>query len=560
MKVCARTAAAIMLAAGVAAGSTIQPARAERLVQLYEIARDRDPVVLAARHGATSRKYAATSSSLEYLVRAEGTYDTSTNNQRILQSDNQVFAKGHEIYGDDKFLLQAVQPIFRADLIVRAQRANLEHGHARLELDAAEQGLIARLTETYLLVLAAQDAVRFAEAEERAIGEQLRFAELRERAGTANAADVAEAGERFNQARARLIEARSTLEDRIEGVAVIVGFRPSSFPPLGERLPVLHLRDRIADIWVGAAILQNALLRAKAVDVAISAKDIDAQWTRLLPSVELRGQYDRDISGGSLFGGGSDVQVWRGFVTFRVPLWDSGVAIYATESAKERFRQTSQIYDAERRLVVRNTRKYFEAIQSTPRRIESLRKSLEYSSTALRERRARFDAGLITTIEVLDSIRNYYRGQRDLAAARYEYLIGFVKLKEAAGIISEEDVIAIDGRLVGASADMPVRLRGSTEDGKATASFPRDSWAGIVDRDAPSPVAPNGSRPPEPGALPVPKPRAARAPLPAASAPAASAYAAEAGNAGASDSLGRLTRSQAGARSPEVGAPLKLVD
>lgn len=484
MNVWGKTAVAMAAAVGGLAILTAHPAQAERLIELYEIAWDRDPVVLAARHGVTSRKKAAISSSLEYLIRAEGTYDKSTNDQRILQSDNQVFAKGKEVYGDDKFLLQAVQPIFRADLIVRAQRANLEVDRSRLELDAAEQGMISRLIETYMLVLAAHDAIRFAEAEERAIGEQLRFAESRERAGTANAADVAEAGERYNQAQARLIEARSTLEDRIEGVAQIVGFRPTNFPGLGERMPSLTLRDRVGDIWVDAAIQQNSLLRAKAVDVAIAAKDIDAQWTRMMPSLELRGQYDRDISGGSLFGGGSDVQAWRGFMTFRVPLWDSGVTIYASASAKEKFRQTSQIYDAERRLVVRNTKKYFEAIQSIPRRIDSLRKSLEYSGIALRERQGRFNAGFVTTIEVLDSIRNFYRGQRDLAAARYEYLIAFAKLKEAAGTISEQDVIAIDSRLMGGQVGGgALRMRGGTEDGTNTASAPRDSWAGIA-RDA----------------------------------------------------------------------------
>ncbi len=205
--------------------------------------------------------------------------------------------------------------------------------------------------------------------------------------------------------------------------------------------------DLVADV-------NNALHSAgidSLVDVKIADKDVDAQKVRIAPSVELRGEYNRDVSSGSLFGGGSDVGTWRGVVQLRVPLLDSGSSLYGAGSARERKHQVQSEYDADRRSIIRNAKNFLEGVITGPSRIAALQKAQAYSESALKERHGRLDAGQITTLELLDSIRNYYRVLRDLAAARYEYLNAYTKLKEAAGTLIEEDVVLIDRYLVGKS-------------------------------------------------------------------------------------------------------------
>jgi len=41
-------------------------------------------------------------------------------------------------------------------------------------------------------------------------------------------------------------------------------------------------------------------------------------------------------------------------------------------------------------------------------------------------------------------VRSRYRAERDYAAARYGYLLNFLKLKQAAGALSHADLLAIN--------------------------------------------------------------------------------------------------------------------
>ena len=53
-------------------------------------------------------------------------------------------------------------------------------------------------------------------------------------------------------------------------------------------------------------------------------------------------------------------------------------------------------------------------------------------------------AGLFTLMPVLDATRDLYFARRDYAQARYDYLLNRLRLKEAAGTLSEEDLAAIN--------------------------------------------------------------------------------------------------------------------
>jgi len=48
---------------------------------------------------------------------------------------------------------------------------------------------------------------------------------------------------------------------------------------------------------------------------------------------------------------------------------------------------------------------------------------------------------------VLDASRDLYRAKRDLASARYDYLLNLLRLKQAAGTLSENDLAQINAWL-----------------------------------------------------------------------------------------------------------------
>ncbi len=47
-------------------------------------------------------------------------------------------------------------------------------------------------------------------------------------------------------------------------------------------------------------------------------------------------------------------------------------------------------------------------------------------------------------VDVVTSERNYYRAQRDLALARYDYITNSLSLKQGATILTRQDLVRVN--------------------------------------------------------------------------------------------------------------------
>ena len=70
------------------------------------------------------------------------------------------------------------------------------------------------------------------------------------------------------------------------------------------------------------------------------------------------------------------------------------------------------------------------------------------NTTALEASETGLKVGARTAVDVLNAQRELYRAQRDYARARYDYLISVLQLKQAAGQLTETDLLQIDKLLV----------------------------------------------------------------------------------------------------------------
>ncbi len=68
-------------------------------------------------------------------------------------------------------------------------------------------------------------------------------------------------------------------------------------------------------------------------------------------------------------------------------------------------------------------------------------------ASALEAKTEGFQAGIHTSVDVLDASRDLYRTKRDYAQARYTYLLNLLKLKQAADTLAETDLAQVNGWL-----------------------------------------------------------------------------------------------------------------
>mgnify|MGYP003587740005 FL=1 len=55
-----------------------------------------------------------------------------------------------------------------------------------------------------------------------------------------------------------------------------------------------------------------------------------------------------------------------------------------------------------------------------------------------------YDVGVRINIDVLNAQSQVYQTERDLATARYQVLLGQLKLRQAAGVLTDDDLRMID--------------------------------------------------------------------------------------------------------------------
>ncbi|WP_036821201.1 TolC family protein, partial [Photobacterium sanctipauli] len=67
---------------------------------------------------------------------------------------------------------------------------------------------------------------------------------------------------------------------------------------------------------------------------------------------------------------------------------------------------------------------------------------------ALEATEAGFDVGTRTIVDVLDATRRLYDANRQLANARYDYIISQLQLKQAVGSLNEQDVLDVNAGLM----------------------------------------------------------------------------------------------------------------
>ncbi len=126
-----------------------------------------------------------------------------------------------------------------------------------MELQAALQDLIVRVTKVYLGVLAARDKLAFSKAEETAVAKHYELAAGKYRMGLTPKTDYLDAKARTAEVRANRIAAESALDGALAALREVTGKEWSSLAALRDDLPLKRPEPDDVDAWIAAAVKQN---------------------------------------------------------------------------------------------------------------------------------------------------------------------------------------------------------------------------------------------------------------------------------------------------------------
>ena len=419
---------ALALALPLAAG-------AQDLQALYEAARSYDATYLAARAQAASAEYrAAQSDALERpTATLTGSATTSHVNPPLGNSgDNNVLQAG----------VNGRYPLFNrvnVGTIAQARRALIA---AQAELEAAEQDLIVRLVQAYFDVLAAQDTLATTRASKTAIAEQLASARRNFEVGTATITDTREAQARFDLVTAQEIAGDNDLRAKRIALDQLVG--RAGVTPQALAVPVVlpAVTPDNPETWVGTADQQHPTIRRARVALEVALLETGKARAAKLPTIDAVASLSSSNARGgvvTLPGNTSSASIG---VQLNWPLYTGG-------AVQNRIQETLQLEDkarneveAARRGIAQATRVAYFGVQSGLAQVKALEAAESSSKLALEATQLGYRVGVRVNLDVLNAQTQLFQTQRDLAKARYDVLVGGLRLRQASGQLGEADLAA----------------------------------------------------------------------------------------------------------------------
>ncbi len=363
-------------------------------------------------------------------------------NGSVRESDNsETGDNSNETIG---YSVSLTQSLYDTESAANLNAAEATSAAQLASLEATRQALVLRVAQTYFEILAAQDNVDFAYAERTAIARQLEQAQRRFEVGLIAITDVQEAKARFDSAEAQAILAENLLENAYQALAVITGDASiRNLARVSERLTLNLPEPANAEAWVEFAMNNNRDLIAARENLNAARFERDKASRNRRPTVDLTATFsDQDVED-DLLGDSrqDDVSV---AIEFRLPLYTSGRigAERARADAEYLSAQNNALLQA--RLASQQARTAYLDVVSGISQVTALKQALESSNIALEATQAGFEVGTRTSVDVLVSLRETYRAQRDYASARYDYLVNTIRLKQAAGTLTEDDLFRVN--------------------------------------------------------------------------------------------------------------------
>ena len=414
-------------------------------LQAYEQAQKDDPRILAAEF-----QYQATRETLPQARAAllpnvsldvfTGKHNTETTVQAtsITRADR---------YDREGFTLSLSQSLYNHAYWLQVLQADIYVAIGEANVNAARQELIVRTAQAYYNVLAAQDNLKFATAEKESIGKQLEQNQQRLNVGLIAITDVKESQAQYDLSVAQWITAENALANTRESLRSLIGMAVDDLLPLANDMVLATPQPENIDEWVKTALQNNLSLKAAQLSLEVAQKQVGIQRAGHYPSVSLIARRN-DATTDGLVSGDNEIRDDSVIVNLNVPIYSGGLTSSKTREAVALKEQARVLRDQSIRETEQLSRTSYLGVTASIARVAAFKQALVSAQAAYEATQAGYEVGTRTAIDMLLVLREQYRAERDYAQARYDYILNFLRLKQAAGMLSREDVVLVNQWLV----------------------------------------------------------------------------------------------------------------
>ena len=419
------------------------------LLQIYQLAQTNDPTWASAQktNQAAQEKVIQGRALLLPTLGFSANANHSDTDIEYTGSGNVFRNDGKERFDTIGYTVNASQPLYRPQNSIQYQQSKIQAAYSDVQLTSAEQDLIMRVSQAYFDVLIAQDKTTLIDAQKKATSQQLHQAETNFRVGVSTITDVNDAKAKLDLLLAQEISAQNTIEATQHALEAITGARSNVLAKAKDNLTVEMMEPSGMDAWASLVLQNNPEFLAQQKSVEYAKKEVDLNHAGHLPTLDAVGSYSYTDANGGINGFGNKLDNFTIGLQLQIPLYQGGAISSKKREAVLNYQKSLDDLEQIKRKVVLQTRQAWLDVKTTVSEVHAYAQAVSSSQSQVSSTKKAFKVGLRNTVDVLNAQQQLYASKHDFNVARYTYLTNILKLKTAAGTITNQDIIAVNNAL-----------------------------------------------------------------------------------------------------------------
>nr|WP_232968011.1 MULTISPECIES: TolC family outer membrane protein [Pseudomonas] len=414
--------------------------------QVYEQALRRDPTYLAAFKAREAGQEYRAIGRAGLLPSLSYSYNKGRNDSEVRYLGDSRRQKEDRTYNSmgSTFILQ--QPLFDYEAYSSYRKGVAQALFADESFRDQSQQLLVRVMTSYTQALFAQDQIAISVASKQAYRQQFQQNQRLFDAGEGTRTDILEAQARYELADAEEIKARNEQDAALRELGALIGepaVRVEDLAPLrlGFALPVVDPSGYEA--WQERALANNPQLSSSRQALEVARYEVERNRAGHLPKVTAFATSRRQESdSGNTYNQRYDTNTVG--IEVSVPIFAGGGVLASTRQASRHLEQAEYELDGNTRSALIELRKQYNACQSGASQLRAYERALVAAEALVVSTRKSVQGGERVNLDVLNAEQQLATTRRDLAQARYDYLLAWIKLHYQAGVLSETQLARVD--------------------------------------------------------------------------------------------------------------------
>jgi outer membrane protein, protease secretion system len=410
------------------------PAWAVDLSQAYRAALDQDSTIRAVRAGTDARKERVPQARAQLLPNLSASSSRFKNDLTRTGPDGLGrLSTVHENYASGSDTLTLRQPIFRKYQFADYQQAKAQAEEAEAKLEQETQNVAVRVSGAYFDALLTADQLALITSQKTAFTTQLDAARKRLSAGAGTRTDIDEAQAALDMAIAQELEARQNVDYTRRQLQTMINMPVDRLAVLdANKLKLVRPDPDNLEEWTSRAEETSPELQALKAQLEAQRQEVEKAKAGHYPTLDAIAQATHTESETIANLHQKNRQGSIG-LQLSVPIFSGGyVSSQVRQAAADQLRIQETLEATRRDLGVR-VHKEFRGVTEGVLKVMALEQAVRSAEQSVISNRRSYEAGGRTLVDTLNAEQQKVQAQRDLAQARYIYLISRVRLLALAG-------------------------------------------------------------------------------------------------------------------------------